>query len=371
MPAPVAIRAIARGRRAGVWLGAAYPGGPMHVLLHIGSPKAGSTTIQTALRLNRAALRAEGVLAWEPDASRGPPARTLANVFTREGKPLLPRERLHFTTRAEARDWAETAWQSLADEVARTRPALTVLSSEQLYEVRNIKPVLARLAAIFDGVTVLAYVRDPVSQFRSMLDQRIRDGDRFADLPLPSVPVQQGHVTLANWIDRLGAQRVILRALDRQSLVGGDLVADLAAQIGAVLGRAVQLPEPVGMVNESLSAAATLWLMAANEAFIRFGEGDRDLVQRRFGLLRRLESAPALAGLPKLADPPAPLCDWIRHANREAAGFFAGAGLVMPAAPEGLTLPPPEAQRAALRDWLLAHRDGAALTRVIDAAIGE
>lgn len=342
----------------------------MHVLLHIGSPKAGSTTIQTALRLNRAALADHGVLAWEPDSRHGPPARTLANVFTRPAKRLMPRERLFFDTRDQATAWSAQCWDHLAAEVAQRRPALTILSSEQFFDMPQVRPVIDRLATMFSGVTILAYVRDPVAMYRSSLDQIIRDGERFADLPLPADLVLRGHETLANWQARLGAPGVIVRLLDRSALTGGDLLSDLAQQIGTVLGRPVDLRHRPAPENESLCAAATLWLLAANEAFVRFNEGgDRELLKRRFALVRRLAEAGDLAALPKLRDPVGPLADTIRAANAEASAWYAAQGLQIVAPPGDSQALPDEAQRAALRDWLVSQANPAALARVLAVAI--
>lgn len=347
----------------------------MRVLLHIGSPKAGSSSLQLALIRNEAALRAHGVLPWRADASKGPPPLTLANRFKPDDRPLRPRERLHFANRGEARAWSEHNWMRLHADVVRERPELTVLSSEFLFDMGGVAPVLAALSETFEEIHILAYIRDPVDHYRSMLDQRIRDGDRFRDLPLPTGFGARSHTVLQRYQRRLGRDRVILRSFDRRAFVDGDLVADFAAQIGRVLGRPVPMPEAVQPANESLCAAATLWLMAANEAFIRFAEGDDSAqIQRRMALVERLQAAPALQALPKMAAPPQEIADWVRAHHNEAIRFFNDAqpdpAHHMPTAPEGLKIPDDETMRTALRRWLLGQADPALLATVLDAAVG-
>ncbi|MFN4098219.1 MAG: hypothetical protein ACK4GT_00445 [Pararhodobacter sp.] len=345
----------------------------MHLLFHIGSPKAGSTTIQQALQQSAGVLREQGVLAWEADNSRGPAARTLANAFARNEKPLLPRERLFFDDRKAAIAWSRENWDRLAAQVAAEKPDLTILSSENFYEMHNVRPVLDRLRAIFSQITILAYVRDPVAQFRSMLDQRIRDGDRLADLPVPGSQVQRGEVALENYRKHLGPENVRLRAFDRRNFPGGDLIADVFAQIEAVLGRPLPPAPELSAANESLCAAATLWLLGANEAFIRFGKDDRELVRRRIDLIRRLSKARELTALPKLTDPDERVAIWIRHANREAIEYFNRVALSeqipLKQAPADTMLPPEAEMRAGLRDWLFSNARPEDLARVLHYAV--
>ncbi|MCB1388700.1 MAG: hypothetical protein KDK12_06080 [Rhodobacteraceae bacterium] len=345
----------------------------MHLFFHIGSPKAGSTTIQSALRRNAPALARQGVLAWEPSSGRSPPARVLANAFVSANKPLLPRERLHFNDRAAATAWSLENWDRLEALVAETKPELTILSSESFFDMPGARRVAEKLRSIFDGVTIFAYVRDPVSQYRSMLDQRIRDGERFAELPSPSVMVQLGFDVIARYRAQLGQENVIVRSFDRSNLAGGDLLTDFFGHVSTVLGRPLDVDPRVPPANESLCAAATLWLMGANEVFIRFGKNDSEVIERRLELIRRLGVDPDLAALSKLRDPVGPIADWVRHANREAITYFNTVMLQgqvpLQQAPEGVTVPDEEEVRAAMRAWLLSHLKDDELSLVLQRTV--
>ncbi|WP_417598091.1 hypothetical protein [Pararhodobacter oceanensis] len=346
----------------------------MRLLLHIGAPKAGSSSIQSALIANAKALREQGVMAWTAPSDKGPPPLTLANRFKTDERPLRPRERLHFTNRQQARDWSLQVWAQLARHLAAQQPELTVLSSEAFLNIGAVPKVLEVLEPLFSEVHILVYIRDPVDQYRSTLDQRIRDGDRFADLPLPHLTISHWHRIVQRYRKLLGPERVIMRGFHRQAFIGGDLIADLAAQIGAVLGREVVMPTAVAATNESLCAPATLWLLAANEAFVRFATGDdSELIRRRLLLVRRLAAAPALQDLPKLTPPPELIAALLRQNHAAAIAFFnnSEAGkrhpLRMPA--PDIATPEDSTIRAALRDWLLPQAKPDDLRKVLEAAI--
>ncbi|KPQ06855.1 MAG: hypothetical protein HLUCCA12_07760 [Rhodobacteraceae bacterium HLUCCA12] len=346
----------------------------MKVLLHIGSPKAGSTTIQNALSLNADALAARNVLTWQPDASKGPPARVLSNRFAPDERPLLPRERLHFRTRAETIDWSLENWRRLSELVRRQKPALTVLSSESLFAVRKANRVLEALYETFDEVTILAYIRDPAEQYKSSLDQIIRDGARFADLPLPTRFHFPPHNAIRGYHDALGKDRVIVRNLDRRNLDGGDLVSDVFGHIARLSGQALDTPVAPPRANESLCAAATVWLLGVNETFSRFSDGgDREQVKRRLELVRRLIRSKPLSGLPKLTLGDGDIALWARHAERPAIEYyntvFFHDQVPLTPAPADTILPAEADMRRTLRRWLLDQVNGDHMPIVLREAI--
>jgi len=346
---------------------------PMKLLLHIGAAKAGSTTIQAALGANRDHLLRHDVLFWEPSRAKVPPPRVLSNLFEPDHKPLLPRERLHFKSRAEAHAWSQENWARMAHEVTAHKPALTILSSESMYYFRPGR-ILDALRKVFSEIVLLMYVRDPVQLYRSTLDQLIRDGARMAALPLPQGVSLNAANRLRTYIAALGQDNVILRRFDRQCFVGGDLITDLFAQISQALGQPVPVGSPVDSVNESFCAAATLWILSLNEGFERFSAGnDADQVRMRQDLLQRIRTAPELKGLKKLADPQGEIADWVRLGNREDIAFLNrrafNATLPLTQARGTSDLPDEATQRASLRAWLLAQAEPAELARVLAAAI--
>lgn len=346
----------------------------MQAIVHIGSPKAGSTTLQHALRINREALAGQDILYWEPDPRHGPPARILANRFARPGKPLLPRERLHYASRDEATARSLECWAELSEKVRRERPAVTILSSESLFAVKPPRQVLDALGEIFDKITILAYMRDPVALYVSALDQIIRDGARLSKLWLPVDFGFPSARVLTQYADRLGDEHVVVRHLVRDNLIGGDLIADLLGCLGNIVGREVTLKKRPAASNESLCAAATVWLLGLNETFSRFeGSGDQRMIRDRAALIDRLRGAPELAGLPKLSIAGTELADWVRATQREDIALlnrrFLAAQRQIDLPRDDLALPDAGRMRAAMREWLLSQAPGEALERVMQVAL--
>lgn len=345
----------------------------MDVLFHIGAPKAGSSTLQTALRLNADALEARGIFAWRPPSRKGDPARALANLFLPPERPLLPIERKKFRTRAETIEWSRACWQDLAAQVRHRRPVLTVLSSEAMMALPHPAMLIDALKEIFRKVTIMAYIRDPADQYRSGIDQLIRGGARMADLPAPPAFWYPLPRTLQRFRDLAGKAGLILRNFDRANLEGGDLVTDFAACIGRLAGQTADFAQRPGQVNESLSAAATIWLLSANETFVRFtDQDDRAALQARNAVIARLRDAASLQGLPalKLDDPQ--IVAWTRHAARELIGFcnaeFEASGQrLLPAPPPPGELPSADEMQARLHGWLMSQADPAVLSRVVAA----
>lgn len=336
----------------------------MEVLFHIGAPKAGSTAIQEMLQLNAEPLAAQDILAWSPAQTVKDQARLLADRFLPPNRPLLPIERVHF------RNWAETitrshdAWTDIAAQVKRLRPRLTILSSEAMMAVSHPSHVIAALSEIFERITILVYIRDPVEQYRSGIDQVIRGGGRLCDLPLPADFSYPDISILQRYQTILGKDRLVLRNFERGNLAGGDLLEDFSGCIARLTGLVPDLRQRPEASNESLAAAATVWLLGANETFIRFTEGDdRSILRRRREVIQRLRMAEALRGQPRLRLEDPLLCDWVRHAARRLiyycnTHFSATGQQLLPAPPQTVDLPPPHLVRHRLRDWLFGSAAG-------------
>ena len=75
----------------------------MRIVVHIGTPKAGSSAIQRALRASRDNLAADRVLAFAPGKM---PEAALFMAFASDGARLNPELKLHFSNVAEARAWS-------------------------------------------------------------------------------------------------------------------------------------------------------------------------------------------------------------------------------------------------------------------------
>ena len=333
----------------------------MHVIVHIGQPKAGSTAIQAALHLQLQHLEEAGFFV----ATRAGEVQDLSLALTRydwvAASPIL---RLKFGTMAAARDFSERRWDRLRSLVRERRPEVTLLSSEHFMSPAVAGPLLERLAQTFERVSVICYLRDPVTHYVSNIDQKIRGGDRFSELRPPvSTGRLQVFAAVRAYHDRIKSGDLVLRNFDRANLVAGDVVADYFAQVSHITGR---IFTPVGTSrssNESLCGAATAWLLTLNETYDRRGGPvDPAALELRRALVARLRWSEALKELPrlKLSDPA--LIAPIRRAARADldwlnATLLQGQLPFDTALPDGAPAETPDAAtlRARLRDWLLGY----------------
>lgn len=261
----------------------------MHVIVHIGPYKTGTSAIQRALTRAAPALRERGVLYFTAPPK---PARSLATLFAGEKSIRHPEMRRHFANPDQARAWSLACWEAFEAATAEPGVALSVISSEYFSTLRDTDGFLARLKGRFSRITVISYVRDPVELYLSTLQQNIRGGETLRDLWTPLDYVYPYRKFLPTFAAAVGLDNMIVRRFSRAALDGGDVVTDFAGRLAAF----GEMPEiaPVS-ANESLPGAVLAWLLLANETWDRKVSGPA-----RRAVLRRLFAAPEVAALPKL-----------------------------------------------------------------------
>lgn len=241
-------------------------------VVHIGTHKTGSTSIQSFLDLNRDALHARGfavptmwntnhqplaLLAYEPDrwdevcaiwAAMG----QLGDDRAGRGRPLQATWLAYLDQlRAQLRDWA-----------AAHVDHILLLSSETLYShlfADDIDRFGEVLRSVADDVTVIVYVRDPLSFRLSLFLTEIILGRHFDPLELEP-PVDPGWERLADWA-RVFPGKVRVRLFDPTEFPNGDLMQDFCS--------AADIPWSADLIgpqreNESMSWSTARVLNAVN-----------------------------------------------------------------------------------------------------------
>lgn len=129
-----------------------------------------------------------------------------------------------------------------------------IISSEFLFlssknEVLAIKEFLSSLG--FDEFHVIAYVRNPASYYLSVAQQALKTGPK---LPQPSSFEYSIKNAIENW-QNLEANSFTLREFSREKLIGNDVVKDFESFLGD-MGISCTLPNAKKQ-NETMSAEAT------------------------------------------------------------------------------------------------------------------
>lgn len=238
-------------------------------VLHIGTEKTGTKSLQTLLARNRDALRARGVVYTRSLGERN--NRELATYAMREGV-------FDDTALAEhgIRDEdGRTAFRAdverrLGDELdqVRDRARLAIFSSEHLQsrlkteaEIRFLKALLERLR--LDVVRVVVYLRHQPDLIWSLYSTALRMGATTTPPTTPDkhlIHLCDHRQTILRWGAVFGVERVVPRLFRQDTFVGGSLLADFAHTVGFSLDGLV-MPE---RRNESLTHAGQELLREVN-----------------------------------------------------------------------------------------------------------
>lgn len=196
-----------------------------YLLMHIGHPKTGTSSIQAALLKSRSALMRQSVLHPETTSRSGNNNALAAHIFGAEAYSV-PRLRREGRTRQDLLEASDKAWARFIGDVSRHRPAKVVLSSEQFFRVvtpEQEQPFQKALAEVAREVEILAYLRSPVTFFLSSLQQRLK-----FYRPPRTPPASRLRPVLESMAKNLPGC-LTLRVFDRALLSGGDVVRDFFA----------------------------------------------------------------------------------------------------------------------------------------------
>ncbi len=242
----------------------------MKAIIHIGAPKAGSSTLQEFLLRNVDALLTQGF-------------RYHRNIKGRRSHleyPLAALARLdvllhdsYEQTRHSSPDLEvhKALGQSIEDELARNVGIWTedcaLISSENilpwLKQPEHIRSLDTIMRKNFTDVLYVLYLRNPLESLTSEYSESIKRGGikpLHAFLPRRLAALDQCR-TVNLWATVVGREALSVRLLDPGFLVNGDLITDYCTTCGIDPGPLVVPPR----VNESLTAPAAECLRILNK----------------------------------------------------------------------------------------------------------
>lgn len=315
------------------------------IILHLGTHKTGSTSIQQTLWR----ARSDGI-----GLPRGVKANQsdLARLLFDEGDRLeqFRATRMGDADAATLQTARQTARARLVRDLERCRAPVFVFSAEDMTAPDFPEDAMARAAAFFGGISdrveAVAYVRPPLAFMTSAYLQRLRE--------LKPAALDFAPETLwPNYRDRFekldtvfGREAVTLRAFDRATLEGGDVVRDFLGLVDPALAQTI----PVIRSNDALSlpALALLYARLAVEAGEDAGFSPEEKARLRGLVARRLRP---LAG-PRLVIDPGVL-EPVRDARSDDLAWMeARLGRALPDAPIGEGLSDPRAMLDIAREAL-------------------
>ena len=254
----------------------------MRCILHIGTEKTGTTTLQRLIRQNEDNLAAHGV--FVPSTFGNLEHVHLVSYGIGNNRFYSPLARAGVSTPAERKKFRSKLRSRFEAELSDVpSDAQILLTSERCYSNLQTDNAIDRLVSMLqsfcDEIKVVVYLRPQHDLCTSLYSTALKNG--FVDWEiLPSDISTMSHLDYASslqlWVDRVGQDNVNVRLYDRKELADGDIGTDF---ITSVLGKDMNDFDQVPNQNESLSLEAQLFLIKFNEFVPRF-EG-KQLSQKR------------------------------------------------------------------------------------------
>lgn len=214
------------------------------IVLHIGTHKTGTSSIQATCAEGRRVLSKAGICY---PRVKNMPTQTLLSVPFFD--TYVPRQFFHrFGTEKAAIDaQAWSVWQDVHRQLSKKAYHTLVLSSEFFVLIDRVPDLLAHLKALCPNAQIeaICYLRDPVGFFLSSLQQTVKFSGKVA------WPEAFGWAEkLKPWAEAIP---LVLRSFERSRLVQEDVVVDFITHL---CGK--EIPETLELCrrNEGVSAEA-------------------------------------------------------------------------------------------------------------------
>ena len=232
------------------------------IILHIGFPKTGTTTIQNALYANREFLLAEeGILYPSLEPNMTTPLRT---IF-RDSSPQSFANRMAGITTEEETMRRKKYRDLLEAEISSREWDVLLLSAEGVCNMPE--PEIAKLREWGEKYssdwTILACVRHPLTYTRSVIPQVMRNGDTLRELyETPPLPNFRGRISKV--ISVFGQENVCVFDFETATNNDDGIVGAFAQEAGVTASSRKFLDSQAVRKNESLSLEAVRILDSLN-----------------------------------------------------------------------------------------------------------
>lgn len=233
----------------------------MKALIHIGMPKTGSSTIQSFLKINARALRAQDIRHDPMNPRFGSQYELAATGVVRSGGVMadgVARRVLGLHERDAQRAYVDAFEARLQHGRQTWGERLYLGSSEHIHAWLSKPEQIAGLDDMlrkhFNDVQYLVYLRPQTEMIVSAYSERIRRGETlsFDDHFRQRLKALNYWKSLRLWARAVGDARITPRLLTPDALVGGDLLDDFCA-IAGIDRTGLKTPR---RMNTSLSAEA-------------------------------------------------------------------------------------------------------------------
>jgi hypothetical protein len=260
---------------------------PVDLVLHIGTGKTGTSSVQFFLRENRDRLLELGHLYPK---SPGGARHGKLSLFVKSDEELLRAPNWYRQKQSDPAQFRKVFRRRLFSEIESAGVSRVLLSDEVLYGCSD--PTLQRLRGFTDRIArslrLVVYLRRQDDQMVSRYQQMVKTGEvrRLAEWAQQDMArIYDYHSRLRTWAELLDPTAFVVRRFERDRFVAGSLHQDFLDAIG-VDARAEDLAQ-VPNRNDSLDAESVEFLRLVNLHRVENQAATVGLIDNR-KLVRRL-----------------------------------------------------------------------------------
>lgn len=230
------------------------------LILHIGTEKTGSTSIQEFLHLNRKKLQKQGVAYLKSIGYKN--HKHLAMAYVSEDKAIEPIDGHHLDLPQQRKAWKEKLLNSFKEEVNSLGEHINkvVISSEHfssiLESVEEIEALNDLFSNHFSSISIIVYLRrqDLIAVSRRSTAYLAGYSSKQSDFEeLEPIPFYNYYNLLNNWEKAMPGALIIPRVFEESELIDNSLISDFAMSSGIELTTDFIQPK---VLNVSLTKSA-------------------------------------------------------------------------------------------------------------------
>lgn len=246
----------------------------MKLILHIGTEKTGTTTIQEVLFESRKCLEGRGFHFVQSAGVKN--NRKIPAYCINEDRYDDFFKSKKITTSEEKRRFKEAFFDSFKTEIENLPDSIhtVIISSEHLHSrtnsIEEIENVKRFLSAFFGSIKVICYVREQSAVAESLYSTAIKGGasaslKTFLSTCKPGNRYYNYYEMLSSWREVFGAENLVVRKFSRAGFKDGDLINDFFNLIDDELVKCIS--RDISAKNESLTMTGQLICRTINQAF--------------------------------------------------------------------------------------------------------
>lgn len=246
------------------------------LILHIGTEKTGTTSIQKFLEMNRSALMKKGVyFPKTPSQDTAPNHRKLVSYCMNPWKQDDYHIELGLTTEVKLDVWKEKTGLEISKELKSIEQPLTVLSSEhfssRLTDMEEIKRLGSFLAPHFNEIKILIYLRRQDKYAVSLYSTNLKSGGTSKTiLSNPADKSRYNYEELCtNWMKAFGKKNIIVKVFEKKEFKNSNLIDDFLNELNI---KDIEKWKRIKDSNPSLAPFGQEFLRLYNEIQPRYSE---------------------------------------------------------------------------------------------------